>query len=294
MTTTKGILCTAIAASALVGVQTVSATEVQVTVTHQGPLGGVFLTPVWVGFHNGSFDSYDGNTQASSELKSLAELGDASGISTNFLNNGTLAPNPPVPTQTGNRIDGSVGGGPIGPNTAASTTFNIDAGGDHRYFSYAAMVLPSSDYFVANGGAQAHDLSSLANATPGTKVSFNIGHFSQSPVNDAGTELNDFATSPGNGLVGITTVGTPPVNAPDNNNLIRNVSDPYGDFLNASPANFDFTNVNFHDPVLYANGIATISLTVVPEPATALVMGVGVFGLATRRSQRKVLATLAH
>jgi len=45
--------------------------SVIVTIENMSPYNGTFLTPVWVGFHNGEFDSYDGGKPASrvSELK---------------------------------------------------------------------------------------------------------------------------------------------------------------------------------------------------------------------------------
>ena len=55
-----------------------------VSVTNNAPVGGVYLTPAWVGFHNGSFDSYDGGTPSSAGLQQLAEDGNTSGLSAEF------------------------------------------------------------------------------------------------------------------------------------------------------------------------------------------------------------------
>ena len=54
--TTFAILLTLIVAPAVGG-------EIQVTVTNNAPAGGAYLTPVWLGFHDGSFDSYNGWAQ---------------------------------------------------------------------------------------------------------------------------------------------------------------------------------------------------------------------------------------
>ena len=59
--------------------------QVEVNVTSNVPGGGVAITPVWVGFHNGSFDSYDGGSPAASALESLAELGITRGFGDNWL-----------------------------------------------------------------------------------------------------------------------------------------------------------------------------------------------------------------
>lgn len=55
---------------------------VTVTVENLAPANGVRLSPFWVGFHDGSFDSYDGGTPSSPELERLAEDGDSSALST--------------------------------------------------------------------------------------------------------------------------------------------------------------------------------------------------------------------
>ena len=78
--------------------------------------------------------------------------------------------------------------GPIGPGQSASQNFVIDAMSANQYLSYVSMVVPSNDYFVANGDPIAHDLATLHNAPIGTSISFNIGL--PQTVNDAGTEVN--------------------------------------------------------------------------------------------------------
>lgn len=51
------------------------AATVKVSVENLGPAGGIFLTPVWVGFHDGSFDTYDLGSPASAGLERIAEDG---------------------------------------------------------------------------------------------------------------------------------------------------------------------------------------------------------------------------
>jgi len=50
----------AMLATMLLATSMAHATTVQVTITNNAMPGGVFLTPVWAGFHDGTFDSYDG------------------------------------------------------------------------------------------------------------------------------------------------------------------------------------------------------------------------------------------
>ncbi len=66
----------------------VQAATIRVTVESLTPDGGTFLTPVWTGFHDGSFDIYDRGEAASAGLESIAEDGDFSTLSAEFLASG--------------------------------------------------------------------------------------------------------------------------------------------------------------------------------------------------------------
>ena len=93
--------------------------EIQVTVTNNAPAGGVSLTPVWVGFHNGSFDSYNGGLSSQPGLERIAEDGNPAVISSDFLGGYTYIDDSGVDpvsdrvlsSQSGaDRVDGLVGG----------------------------------------------------------------------------------------------------------------------------------------------------------------------------------------
>jgi hypothetical protein len=64
-------------------------TNITVTIENLAPENGTFITPTWVGFHNGEFDIYDHNRPASLGLESLAEDGDTVGVSAEFINSGS-------------------------------------------------------------------------------------------------------------------------------------------------------------------------------------------------------------
>ncbi len=159
---------------------------VVVTLENRAPASGTFQTPVWVGFHSGSFDSYDGGALAntlpiagSTALERIAEDGNPGPISADFSTvapagaQGVIASNGPIP--------------PLAPGQVVSRMFEVNPA-EHRYFSYVSMVIPSNDAFIANGGPTAHP------------VFDGDGRFVAEPfvvpgsaVNDAGTELNDEA-----------------------------------------------------------------------------------------------------
>lgn len=158
--------------------------RVVVTAENLAPNGGTFQTPVWVGFHDGTFDSYDGGTLADSlpipgsgAIESLAEDGDTTLISADF---DTLAVGAAQATLPGPA-------GPIAPGDTARGEFLLDPLDVRaRYFSYASMVIPSNDAFVANGSGTAHPIFD----DQGLFVASSF--FVQgSAVNDAGTEVND-------------------------------------------------------------------------------------------------------
>ncbi|MEM1080582.1 MAG: spondin domain-containing protein, partial [Pseudomonadota bacterium] len=142
--------------------------------------GGTFLTPTWVGFHNGEFDLYDRGAPVGPGVESLAEDGAVDTLNAEF--------------------DSAVFGGvqsvaidPAGFEPAPV----IDAGGfigqtvvrlnpdDHRYLSYASMVIPSNDAFIANGSPFAHEVFDADG-------NFVAPRFivSNEEVLDAGTEIN--------------------------------------------------------------------------------------------------------
>jgi len=277
-----------------------------VTVTNNAPAGGVALTPVWVGFHDGSFDSYNGGLSSQPGLERLAEDGNFGDTSTpgtlmyDFANNQTYIDNSSGTavsatvnsSQVGTRVQGAiastVGPPPFQPGQSSSAIFNLASDGSNDLFSYASMILPSNDYYVANGNPLAWDISSVI--AGGGPVSFTIGG---NAVNDAGTEINDFtnAAPGGPNLPGLFPgVGLPngqggPNTGAAQNGVNTDVSDPFANFLNADGVNttqFDFTN-----STLYSNGIATIkieSVSAIPEPSSAALMGImGLVGLCARR-----------
>ena len=155
--------------------------SVVVTIENAQPSRGVFLTPVWMGIHDGSFDSYDGGQAASvplggNEIESLAEDGNNGPITATFE---SLLPSAP-------QVQGLAGpSGPIAPGDRAAVTFNVDPSSD-RYFSYASMIIPSNDFFIANGNPVAHELFDADGNFVGS--GFVV---SGDETNDAGTEQND-------------------------------------------------------------------------------------------------------
>jgi hypothetical protein len=150
-----------------------------VKVTNMAPEQGTCQTPVWVGIHDGTFDSYDRDVPASPELERLAEDGTVGPIVDAFA---ALA---------GGVWDGGVAGeAPICSTDApVIVNFEIEINPeDGPYnFSYISMVLPSNDAFVANGDPP---MRHMLFDTDGNFQELNF-EVMGSEVNDAGTEVND-------------------------------------------------------------------------------------------------------
>ncbi len=154
-------------------------TGVRVIIENRAPDNGTWLTPAWVGFHNGGFDAYDLNLTASEALERLAEDGNAQPLSSAFVAGGQ------------GMVDGvmvsDMGIPPIAPGESATMTFIVDeTDSNSRFFSYAAMVIPSNDAFIANDDPTGHQIFDVTGNFLGAFITIRGGD-----VRDAGTEVND-------------------------------------------------------------------------------------------------------
>lgn len=156
------------------------ATEIKVTVENLTQSGGVFLTPLWVGFHDGSFDSYDTGAPASIGIERIAEDGDVSALSELFK------------TQAPTGLDGVIlnpegfAGAPVfEPGSTSTQVFDVNPT-TQKYFSYADMIIPSNDAFIANANPKAHQLFDANGHFVGPMTFTVYG----TQVRDAGTEAN--------------------------------------------------------------------------------------------------------
>ncbi len=124
---------------------------VRLTIKNKAAVNGTFLTPFWVGFHEGSFDLYDTNMPASVSLERLAEDGDNAMIRADFASQSTGK------DAVITNAEGFAGAPLFDPGFASQVVMELDAQ-NNRYFSYAAMVLPSNDAFIANDDAKRYQI----------------------------------------------------------------------------------------------------------------------------------------
>lgn len=218
------------------------------------------LAPSWGQFSSSANPVISGGVMASAGIESLAEDGGT----------GTL-----IGERGGQQL--------FGPTFAGNTNSTIiNVGSGDNWFNFAAMLLPSNDFFIATGGVVSPlDISSLLDGSA-TSLTLEFTRFY-----DAGTEVEDFATianpPPVQGITGITSGQTGPDQGADQNGLISLVgegSNPFESFLNQPNSAL----VAGLDP--RGQTLATITLSAVPEPSSTLLGGIGALLLGLRRRRK--------
>jgi hypothetical protein len=246
----------------------VVADQLQITVTNDQPSGGFALSQVWFGVHDGSFTTFTPGVGATgTPFQSVAELGDPTAIQAAFAGHGA---------QT------VVGPTPITPGLTVSGSLNVANTATDRFLSFGAMVVPSNDFFMGNANPMAFALFDAAGHFNGP-LTINI--YGRN-VWDAGTEVDNIASGAAfilgedahdhvaeNGTVSLVFGG--------NNDLTSYLNSISGQH---TPAGYDISHLISSDDL-----IATI--TIVPEPSSLALAGLGAVGLlAARRARRSKAA----
>jgi MYXO-CTERM domain-containing protein len=256
---------TALAGSALAGVG--EDVEVTVTIESLAPMHGTYHTPFWVGFHDGSFDTFDMGSAASTGLQSLAEDGNAATIMDDFMMSGAGS--------TQGLIASGMGIPPFAPGEVGSMNFTINAA-NSQYFSFLSMVIPSNDAFVGNDDAMGISLFNGMGEFVGADF-FITGAM----VWDAGTEVNDELPE-NTAFLGQMAPNT----GVDENGTVQ----PHMGYLGSAGAggalgnilgSEDFTGADF---TLDGYPIARITITQVPAPGALAMLGLA--GIAAHRRRR--------
>lgn len=245
-----------------------AAVPIQIKVENLAPTDGVYFSPLWTAFHNGTFDLFDPGAPASDALEALAENGDFSGLD----------------TLLGAAGQSQVAFGNAGINTppafdpGESTTIAFDVADPmtNRWLAFASMVVPSNDAFI--GTPDSIEIFDAAGQFHGKMIITILG----SQVWDSGTEVNNemgaafINQAPGNlGTDDDDVVGLHPgyigsFGGPDGTPIILGGSNGLGAYFD--PAGVDFTLPN-----------AVIArITITPEPASLALLGLGGLALIGR------------
>ena len=195
---------------------------------------------------------------ASVGLERLAEDGNTADLTTDF--------EAASGTSRSTVIAGTQLPGPVAPGETASTSLRLDPmGTDNGFLSWASMVIPSNDAFVANSDPMAHPLFDVNGDFVG--VDFTVAAAS---ARDAGTEMNDEVPgntaffgqmNPNTGVTTATNIIAHPGFLPVGSGGI--LADPM--FVNADFANtagYEFMRVFLREgaAVSAAAGSATVTL----------------------------------
>lgn len=239
--------------------------QYQVQIRNLAPANGTALTPVWVGFHNGMFNSYTAGAAAPLRLERLAEDGDTSVITADFSASGFGAQQATI------RSDRPGMPPVLLPGETATQVLTLDASNPlNRYFSFLTMVIPSNDAFVGNGPGTSFQLFDAAGVfTPFARI------VTGAMVRDAGTEVNDEIPAhtaffgqmmDDTGVTENGVVGFHPGFIP-------------GGPILSSP---QFASADFRAP---GYNVLEITVTQVPAPSAAALLGAG-GRVAVRRRRR--------
>lgn len=248
-------------ASALVTSLGAQSFTVNITLENLGTSGGLYLTPVFTGFHDGGFDLFDSGSIASAGLEDVAEIGSTAALDGEFMTNQGMS---------GISATTAAGGAPFGPGSSASFQVTLDVS-DNRYLSFATMVIPSNDTFIGNDTAfELFD--DMGNFIPLSQT------YTGAMTYDAGTELNDAMTGPA------FVVGQVGTDGGAEGGVITLQSDltALDAFIGASlPVGGTLGSA------LSSSDLFRISVTAIPEPGmVGPLLGFAVLGFALRRRRR--------
>jgi len=250
-----------LAIASIIGAASVAQAQsvpVQVTVQNLAPANSISFAALRLGFHNGTFDSFNTGQVATQPIISIAEGG--TGVDW-FPAFAAAEPNANL---------GSVLRSPLGslrPGETASAVITVNPL-VNRFFTFGSMVVPSNDHWIGNDNPQQYLL-----FNPAGQLNFNtISQFGRQ-VWDNGSELEVPANAAF--LVGSVNANRTPENGVVNFNFDK--LDTFNGLT--TTAGYVFQRQFGANDEIYR-----ISFAIVPEPTTlAAIAGVGLVALRRRR-----------
>jgi hypothetical protein len=254
--------CLAVAAFIAASHAAAQPQEIMVRFTNNQPAGGWSTAPLWFGVHNGLFDHFNAGSPATVSTEALAELGVGAGLSEQVGNDGfsgVVATDPVHPQFT--------------PGETATSSLMILNPGINRWFSFAAMIVPSNDFFFGNDNPVAHPIFDASGVFSGPLTIQIFGN----NVWDAQTETEDVNVGPAF-LVGRDAAG----GFPENGTIQPLFGQPANMTYLQSIVGMQTPVYTVSDVLTGAELLGTIEITLVPAPASLVLFAMGA-ALAGRR-----------
>jgi hypothetical protein len=228
---------------------------VTVTVENLAPAEGVAFAPLHFGFHSGVFDAFDIGGVATEPIISVAEGGAGGAWQAAFA--------AADPTATRGTV-----GGLLLAGASASLTVTVDTA-LNPYFTFAAMVVPSNDFFIGNDSPTAYRVFD----GDGTQLITAIDQRADQ-IWDAGSEVFDPAAA--------AFVGNNDLRTPQNSVVAFNFAELAAFNGLTTGAGYTFTSNLTATTDVYR---ITLSTAPIPEPGTYALMlaGLGLTGWLVRR-----------